>query len=216
MDFIVVVTGLVTMTAESSLPFDLTILRSFRVLRPLKLVSKVPSLQVVLKSILKALAPLLQIALLVMFAILIFAIIGLEFYSGALHKTCYAIDQLEQIVTEGSMKVPCHSDDLLKAPVGAYTCQANISICLEKWEGPNYGITSFDNIGFAMLTVFQCVTMEGWTQILYWTNDALGSYFNWFYFVPLIIIGSFFMLNLVLGVLSGEFAKERERVENRR
>ena len=31
------------MTAESSLPFDLTILRSFRVLRPLKLVSKVPS-----------------------------------------------------------------------------------------------------------------------------------------------------------------------------
>ncbi|XP_057202251.1 voltage-dependent P/Q-type calcium channel subunit alpha-1A isoform X25 [Triplophysa rosa] len=35
------------------------------------------------------------------------------------------------------------------------------------------------------------------------------------YFIPLIIIGSFFMLNLVLGVLSGEFAKERERVENR-
>ena len=51
-------------------------------------------LQVVLKSILKALAPLMQIGLLVMFAILIFAIIGLEFYSGALHKTCYAIDNL--------------------------------------------------------------------------------------------------------------------------
>ena len=54
----------------------------------------------VLKSILKALAPLMQIGLLVMFAILIFAIIGLEFYSGALHKTCYAIDDLEEIVTE--------------------------------------------------------------------------------------------------------------------
>ena len=51
-------------------------------------------LQVVLKSILKALAPLLQIGLLVMFAILIFAIIGLEFYSGALHKTCYALGNL--------------------------------------------------------------------------------------------------------------------------
>ena len=36
------------------------------------------------------------------------------------------------------------------------------------------------------------------------------------YFVPLIIIGSFFMLNLVLGVLSGEFAKERQKVEKRR
>jgi len=35
------------------------------------------------------------------------------------------------------------------------------------------------------------------------TDDALGSSFNWIYFVPLIILGSFFMLNLVLGVLSG-------------
>ncbi len=78
-----------------------------------------------------------------------------------------------------------------------------MSTCLEKWEGPNFGITSFDNIGYAMLTVFQCVTMEGWTQILYWTNDSMGIYFNWIYFVPLIVIGSFFMLNLVLGVLSG-------------
>uniref|UniRef100_A0A8C7GQ18 Voltage-dependent calcium channel type A subunit alpha-1 n=1 Tax=Oncorhynchus kisutch TaxID=8019 RepID=A0A8C7GQ18_ONCKI len=58
--------------------------------------------------------------------------------------------------------------------------------------------------------------MEGWTAVLYNTNDALGSMWNWMYFIPLIIIGSFFVLNLVLGVLSGEFAKERERVENRR
>ncbi|CAB1448048.1 unnamed protein product [Pleuronectes platessa] len=47
------------------------------------------------------------------------------------------------------------------------------------------------------------------------TNDVAGSTWNWLYFIPLIIIGSFFMLNLVLGVLSGEFAKERERVEKR-
>lgn len=46
-------------------------------------------LQVVLFSILKAMAPLLQIGLLVLFAIVIFAIIGLEFYSGQMHNTCY-------------------------------------------------------------------------------------------------------------------------------
>ena len=40
-------------------------------------------------------------------------------------------------------------------------------------------------------------------QVLYYTNDVHGALFNWMYFVPLIIIGSFFMLNLVLGVLSG-------------
>ena len=48
-------------------------------------------LQVVLKSILKAMAPLAQIALLVLFAIVIFAIIGLEFFSGAFHYACYRI-----------------------------------------------------------------------------------------------------------------------------
>lgn len=53
-----------------------------------------------LKSIFKALAPLMQIALLVMFAILIFAIIGLEFYSGALHKTCYSVQDLSKSVSQ--------------------------------------------------------------------------------------------------------------------
>ena len=60
---------------------------------------RVSGLQVVLKSIIKALAPLMQIALLVMFAILIFAIIGLEFYSGALHKSCYSIHNLGEART---------------------------------------------------------------------------------------------------------------------
>lgn len=53
-------------------------------------------LQVVLKSIIKAMAPLLQIGLLVLFAIVIFAIIGLEFYSGTLHKTCYSLEDLSE------------------------------------------------------------------------------------------------------------------------
>ncbi|XP_073986797.1 calcium voltage-gated channel subunit cacophony isoform X7 [Rhodnius prolixus] len=215
MDFFVVVTGFITLIPTNDLDMDLRTLRAIRVLRPLKLVSGIPSLQVVLKSIIKAMAPLLQIGLLVLFAIVIFAIIGLEFYSGALHKTCYDLEDLTQIVLEGDAATPCNTDNKTESPPGSYVCNANESMCLEEWEGPNNGITSFDNIGFAMLTVFQCITMEGWTAILYWMNDAIGSSFNWLYFVPLIVLGSFFMLNLVLGVLSGEFAKEREKVENR-
>lgn len=34
-------------------------------------------------------------------------------------------------------------------------------------------------------------------------NDSVGNSWPWIYFVSLIIIGSFFVLNLVLGVLSG-------------
>ncbi|XP_071560314.1 voltage-dependent calcium channel type A subunit alpha-1 isoform X14 [Temnothorax nylanderi] len=216
MDFFVVVTGIITSLSQGiHLEMDLRTLRAIRVLRPLKLVSGIPSLQVVLKSIIKAMAPLLQIGLLVLFAIVIFAIIGLEFYSGTLHKTCYSVEDISIIVKEGEQPSPCSADNKNDAPPGAHVCNANISTCLERWEGPNSGITSFDNIGFAMLTVFQCITMEGWTAILYWTNDAIGSTYNWIYFIPLIVLGSFFMLNLVLGVLSGEFAKEREKVENR-
>uniref|UniRef100_A0A8C3IQB0 Voltage-dependent R-type calcium channel subunit alpha n=1 Tax=Chrysemys picta bellii TaxID=8478 RepID=A0A8C3IQB0_CHRPI len=199
MDFIVVLSGiLATAGTHFNTHVDLRTLRAVRVLRPLKLVSGIPSLQIVLKSIMKAMVPLLQIGLLLFFAILMFAIIGLEFYSGKLHRACY---------TNNSELDPPHPCGVQGCPSG-YECK--------EWIGPNDGITQFDNILFAVLTVFQCITMEGWTTVLYNTNDALGATWNWLYFIPLIIIGSFFVLNLVLGVLSGEFAKERERVENRR
>uniref|UniRef100_A0A6I8NS10 Voltage-dependent N-type calcium channel subunit alpha n=1 Tax=Ornithorhynchus anatinus TaxID=9258 RepID=A0A6I8NS10_ORNAN len=202
MDFVVVLTGIL---ATAGTDFDLRTLRAVRVLRPLKLVSGIPSLQVVLKSIMKAMVPLLQIGLLLFFAIVMFAIIGLEFYMGKFHKACPGRD------SEGRSPgdFPCG----LESP--ARVCEEGTT-CRTYWPGPNFGITNFDNILFAILTVFQCITMEGWTDILYNTNDAAGNTWNWLYFIPLIIIGSFFMLNLVLGVLSGEFAKERERVENRR
>ncbi|VEL37307.1 unnamed protein product [Protopolystoma xenopodis] len=35
--------------------------------------------------------------------------------------------------------------------------------------------------------------------------DAMGSWWPWIYFVSLILLGSFFVMNLVLGVLSGPF-----------
>nr|XP_037841784.1 voltage-dependent R-type calcium channel subunit alpha-1E isoform X3 [Chlorocebus sabaeus] len=203
MDFIVVLSGiLATAGTHFNTHVDLRTLRAVRVLRPLKLVSGIPSLQIVLKSIMKAMVPLLQIGLLLFFAILMFAIIGLEFYSGKLHRACFMNNSG---ILEGFD--PPHPCGVQGCPAG-YECK--------DWIGPNDGITQFDNILFAVLTVFQCITMEGWTTVLYNTNDALGATWNWLYFIPLIIIGSFFVLNLVLGVLSGEFAKERERVENRR
>ncbi|CAB0044738.1 unnamed protein product, partial [Trichogramma brassicae] len=74
------------------------------------------------------------------------------------------------IVKDGEQPNPCNTDIESEAPMGAHVCNANTSKCSDRWEGPNNGITSFDNIGFAMLTVFQCITMEGWTAILYWTH----------------------------------------------
>ncbi|XP_028609364.1 voltage-dependent L-type calcium channel subunit alpha-1C isoform X15 [Grammomys surdaster] len=152
--------------------------------------------------------PLLHIALLVLFVIIIYAIIGLELFMGKMHKTCYN--------QEGIIDVPAEEDP---SPCALETghgrqCQ-NGTVCKPGWDGPKHGITNFDNFAFAMLTVFQCITMEGWTDVLYWVNDAVGRDWPWIYFVTLIIIGSFFVLNLVLGVLSGEFSKEREKAKAR-
>ncbi|XP_032110181.1 voltage-dependent L-type calcium channel subunit alpha-1C isoform X47 [Sapajus apella] len=218
LDFIIVVVGLFSAILEQATKadganalggkgagFDVKALRAFRVLRPLRLVSGVPSLQVVLNSIIKAMVPLLHIALLVLFVIIIYAIIGLELFMGKMHKTCY---NQEGIAAEDDPS-PC----ALETGHGRQ-CQ-NGTVCRPGWDGPKHGITNFDNFAFAMLTVFQCITMEGWTDVLYWVNDAVGRDWPWIYFVTLIIIGSFFVLNLVLGVLSGEFSKEREKAKAR-
>ena len=54
---------------------------------------------------------------------------------------------------------------------GNYQCDEDAGhICREYWVGPNDGITNFDNFGLSMLTVFQCVTLEGWTDVLYWVS----------------------------------------------
>ncbi|XP_074971507.1 voltage-dependent L-type calcium channel subunit alpha-1S-like isoform X2 [Phalacrocorax aristotelis] len=220
LDFSIVSLGLITMTLEQVNAkqggtsggkggFDVKALRAFRVLRPLRLVSGVPSLQVVLNSIIKAMVPLLHIALLVLFMIIIYAIVGQELFKGKMHKTCYYLgtDVIATVVSE--KPAPCTSSG------HGRHCTINGTECRSGWPGPNDGITHFDNFGFAMLTVYQRITMEGWTEVLYWVNDAIGNEWPWIYFVSLILLGSFFVLNLVLGVLSGEFTKEREKAKSR-
>ncbi|KAI5135332.1 Voltage-Dependent L-Type Calcium Channel Subunit Alpha-1F [Manis pentadactyla] len=220
LDFIIVVVGLFSVLLEQGPGwpgdalhtggkpggFDVKALRAFRVLRPLRLVSGVPSLHIVLNSIMKALVPLLHIALLVLFVVIIYAIIGLELFLGRMHKTCYFLGSDVEAEEDPS---PCATSGSGRA------CTLNQTECRGRWAGPNGGITNFDNFFFAMLTVFQCVTMEGWTDVLYWMQDAMGYELPWVYFVSLVIFGSFFVLNLVLGVLSGEFSKEREKAKAR-
>ncbi|XP_013174776.1 PREDICTED: muscle calcium channel subunit alpha-1-like isoform X3 [Papilio xuthus] len=208
LDFTIVVIGMVSTVLSSIFKdaFDVKALRAFRVLRPLRLVSGVPSLQIVLNSILKAMVPLLHIALLVIFVIIIYAIIGLELFSGKMHKSCY--NKLTDEIMESPH--PCDNDN-------GFNCSSigEDMECREGWIGPNFGITNFDNFGLSMLTVFQCITLEGWTDVMYNIQDAMGNSWEWIYFISMVILGAFFVMNLILGVLSGEFSKEREKAKNR-
>ncbi|XP_059047700.1 muscle calcium channel subunit alpha-1 isoform X2 [Achroia grisella] len=208
LDFTIVVIGMVSTVLSSIFKdaFDVKALRAFRVLRPLRLVSGVPSLQIVLNSILKAMIPLLHIALLVIFVIIIYAIIGLELFSGKMHKSCY--NKFTNEIMDSPH--PCDLDN-------GFNCSSigEEMECREGWIGPNFGITNFDNFGLSMLTVFQCITLEGWTDVMYNIQDAMGNSWEWIYFVSMVILGAFFVMNLILGVLSGEFSKEREKAKNR-
>uniref|UniRef100_H2YSW8 Voltage-dependent L-type calcium channel subunit alpha n=1 Tax=Ciona savignyi TaxID=51511 RepID=H2YSW8_CIOSA len=215
LDFIIVIVGLISIVfemADVGSTDKVRALRAFRVLRPLRLVSGVPSLQVVLNAIIRAMLPLLHIALLVIFVIVIYAVVGLELFKGKLHKTCYFNETGEYCMTN----IIANDDPQPCAPLGyaGRHCPED-TVCKDGWVGPAHGIINFDTFYFSFITVFQCITMEGWTEVLYYTNNAMGSYLPWIYFVSLIIVGSFFVMNLILGVLSGEFSKEREKANAR-
>ncbi|KAG6970072.1 hypothetical protein JG688_00005042 [Phytophthora aleatoria] len=69
----------------------------------------------------------------------------------------------------------------------------------------DWGLTTFDNIGRAFFTIFQSITQEGWTIIMYMVMDSSQPTIGAIFFVVLIIFASFFVMNLTLAVISEEF-----------
>ena len=73
--------------------------------------------------------------------------------------------------------------------------------CVRK-SNPAFGVVSFDNIGAASLSIFTSITLEGWTDIMYSLNKTWGlPPATAIYFISLIMIGAFFLLNLALAVI---------------
>jgi len=71
----------------------------------------------------------------------------------------------------------------------------------------NYYYTNFDNIWSAMFTIFQSMTGEGWSTMMYimWHQKNKTLVITFFTF--LILFGVFFVLNLFLAVISDSFSK---------
>ncbi|CAK6964895.1 voltage-dependent T-type calcium channel subunit alpha-1I-like [Scomber scombrus] len=77
-------------------------------------------------------------------------------------------------------------------------------------SNPHKGAINFDNIVYAWIVIFQVITLEGWVEIMYNVMDA-HSFYNFIYFILLIIIGSFFMINLCLVVIATQFSETKQR-----
>ena len=97
---------------------------------------------------------------------------------------------------------------------GGNACPAG-QYCVDqrKQDLPNFGFSNFDNIAWAWLTIFQCISMEGWTNIMYMVMDTTSTW-TWPYFVVLIVFGSFFAVNLALAVLYVYFTGAGEEVRD--
>ncbi|XP_047435064.1 voltage-dependent T-type calcium channel subunit alpha-1I-like [Mugil cephalus] len=82
--------------------------------------------------------------------------------------------------------------------------------CHTGYSNPHKGAINFDNIAYAWIVIFQVITLEGWVEIMYYVMDA-HSFYNFIYFILLIIIGSFFMINLCLVVIATQFSETKQR-----
>lgn len=165
----------------------LTALRAMRVLRALKSVNSIKGLKILITALMRSFKPLMSSFAVFFFFIFLFAIGGLQMWMGILRRSCMNEQTGEMI--EDSV-------------CGSEVCGVG-QICVEGLDNPNFGSTSFDNIFSSLLIVFQCITLEGWTHIMFKIERAF-SFAAVIFFIPLVFIGAFFLLNLVLAVLKNE------------
>ena len=130
-------------------------LRAFRVLRPLRFVNNIQGLKSIVQSVMKAIPVLKDTILVLFFFFLIFAIGGLNLFMGELKQRC--INELtgDTLLDDGGDEMLCGS---LECPQDYY--------CGKKTLNPNNDVTNFDNIFWSLLNVFQCITLEGWSEIM--------------------------------------------------
>ena len=80
-------------------------------------------------------------------------------------------------------------------------------------EDSSWGYTSFNNIFYGVITTFQCITLEGWSDVMWRRVDTTGWHTSAAAFVLLEMIGSYFLMNLVLAVLGDTFDTILEQEE---
>jgi hypothetical protein len=179
----------------------------------IRVLSVFKTVRFILKALAKSMIPLVFVSVIQLCVMVFFTFLGMELFQGCgLHNGCFAnytdpTGELQSVVVS---EFPCsmRGDDEL----GVHRCPGN-SQCQEWGEGPNYGFISFEDFRKGLLTVFQLITLEGWSAVFYLYESACGVIITWPYFIIAIILGSVLFLNLWLGVLTSVFIGVSERQE---
>ncbi|ESO06390.1 hypothetical protein HELRODRAFT_64539 [Helobdella robusta] len=186
-------------------------LRTFRVLRTLKTVAVVPGLKTIVGALMEAVRRLRDVMILSLFVLSIFALIGLQLYSGLLTRKCIKLYKelgianstnetfIQQYVNNESnwIMTPDGSKPLL---CGGGECPANTS-CVQTDTNPDLGYTSFDNFGWAMLCAFRLMTQDFWENLYQQVIRAHGKG-NMLFFIFVIFFASFYLVNVILAIVA--------------
>lgn len=160
---------------------NLSALRSLRVLRPLKSISKIKKLKAIIITVFNAMPYLFEIVVVTLFVFLIFAIAGLQLFSGFLLKRCFIESTGQTYYKDESKSLMCAGTD---------DCPGGF-ICGKQLENPEWGVTNFDNVMSSFLMVFQITTLEGWSMIMIYMQKTFTT-LSVFYFILLVFIGNLF------------------------
>ncbi|CAF4190509.1 unnamed protein product, partial [Rotaria sp. Silwood2] len=229
LDFIVITLAYITFFINLG---KVAVLRTFRVLRALKTVAVVPGLKTIVNALIQSFIALRDVAVLSSFILSIFALVGLQLYMGVLRQKCVPTYEsflnsskfsnigfnmsyksyLKQLDNEtywyqqDDLYVLCgNASGSIQCPDG-YVCWKDRGI------SPDFGYTSFDNYGWAMLACFRLMTQDYWENLYQLVLSAAGRY-HFFYFVAVIFFGSFYLINLILAIVSMSYLDQQKKVE---
>ncbi|KAG9349787.1 hypothetical protein JZ751_026140 [Albula glossodonta] len=172
----------------------LRVLRLLRTLRPLRVISRAPGLKLVVETLITSLRPIGNIVLICCAFFIVFGILGVQLFKGKFYH-CEGFD---------TRNITNKSDCL----------QANY-----RWIRRKY---NFDNLGQALMSLFVLSSKDGWVNIMYDGLDAVAvdqqpirNHNPWMllYFISFLLIVSFFVLNMFVGVVVENFHKCRQHQE---
>ncbi|EQB77873.1 sodium channel protein type 9 subunit alpha [Camelus ferus] len=201
---------------------NVSALRTFRVLRALKTISVIPGLKTIVGALIQSVKKLSDVMILTVFCLSVFALIGLQLFMGNLKHKCVwtpfennetiesMLDSLDEedrskyfYYLEGSKDaLLCgFSTDSGQCPEG-YTC-------MKIGRNPDYGYTSFDTFSWAFLALFRLMTQDYWENLYQQTLRAAGKTYMIF-FVVVIFLGSFYLINLILAVVAMAYEEQNQ------
>uniref|UniRef100_A0A8C7FYU8 Sodium channel protein n=1 Tax=Oncorhynchus kisutch TaxID=8019 RepID=A0A8C7FYU8_ONCKI len=219
LDFMVISMAYVTEFVDLG---NVSALRTFRVLRALKTITVIPGLKTIVGALVQSVKKMVDVMILTVFALAVFALIGLQLFMGNLRNKCVRWPILNSTVfddynftssLDGTMENHYYLEGSLDALLcgnssDAGKCPEGFT-CIKAGRNPNYGYTSYDSFGWAFLSLFRLMTQDYWENLFQLTLRAAGKTYMIF-FVLVIFLGSFYLINLILAVVAMAYDEQNE------